>query len=50
MASHGIAPTKGDDEPSPALALGQARRAMIALACFTATFSGALLYDVLPRL
>jgi MFS family permease len=48
MATHGIAPTEGNDELSPVLALAQARRVMIALACFTATFSGALLYDVLP--
>jgi MFS family permease len=48
MASHGIDPAAGNDEPSPVLALGQTRRAMIALSCFTATIAGALLYDVLP--
>lgn len=47
MNTHGT-DTDVSDGPSPISGLALPRRAMIAIACLTATLSSALLYDVLP--
>lgn len=48
MASHAIDPVDPTAERSPIGTLGMARQAMIVAACFAATLSAALIYDVLP--
>jgi MFS family permease len=48
MASHAIDPIDPTTERSPIAGFGLARRAMIVAACFAATLSAALIYDVLP--
>lgn len=48
MASHAIDAVDTAGERSPIAELGLARQAMIVAACFAATLSAALIYDVLP--
>ena len=48
MASHAIDSVDPATERSPIAGFGLARQAMIVAACFAATLSAALIYDVLP--
>ncbi|MET0370387.1 MAG: hypothetical protein ABW039_03315 [Sphingobium sp.] len=48
MGSHGEHGLTTDHLPSPIGALARPRQVMVVLACFTATLSAALIYDVLP--
>lgn len=48
MTSHGADPAEIAGDVSPIGKFGLARGTMIAITCFAATLSGALIYDVLP--
>lgn len=48
MTSHGLEDRDGSAQPSPIVAFAFGRKVMIVIACFTATLSTALVYDVLP--